>query len=210
MEINSQLAFKNVYTQCGSGKPIGGAVVTTSGKILYQENFSDYEILKELIPLLPQLRVGDFLSTRNYLLLRASTGISIILKFINEQKVALAHLSLIGRFAAFAGWFDFLDAKDYSINLLKLNYPEGRKICDLLGSDSTTAIGKILEFTVEKLEVTKEDLIQELGIEENTVENALRKLVKSEILEENDGKYKIHTRLITIKLLHGENSLTTT
>jgi hypothetical protein len=210
LEINSKLAFKNVYTQCGSGKPIGGAVVTTSGKILYQENFGDYEILRELIHILPQLRVGDFLSTGNYLILRASTGISIILQFISEQKVALAHLSLIGRFAAFAGWFDFLDAKDYNINLLKLNYPEGRKICDILGCDSTTAIGRILEFVVEKVEATKEDLIQELGIDEHTAENALDKLVKSEILEENDGKYKIHTRLITIKLLHHSNHLPTT
>ncbi|WXG41801.1 MAG: hypothetical protein WED07_13725 [Candidatus Freyarchaeum deiterrae] len=210
MEINSKLAFQNVYTQCGSGRPIGGAVVTTSGKILYQENFNDDEILRELIPLLPQLRVGDFLSTRNYLVLRASTGISIILKFINEQKVALAHLSLIGRFAAFAGWFDFLDAKDYNINLLKLNYPEGRKIYDLLRCDSTTATGKILEFIVEKGEVTKDDLIQELGIDEHTAEKALDKLVKTEILEENDGKYMIHTRLITIKLLHQSNPLPTT
>nr|MDO8081065.1 hypothetical protein [Candidatus Freyarchaeota archaeon] len=209
MEINSKLAFKNVFAQCGSGRPLGGAVVTASGKILYQENFADNEILKELIHLLPQLRVGDFLSTGNHLILRVSTGISIILKFISEQKVALAQLSLVGRFAAFAGWFDYLDADDYSINSLKLNYPEGRKICDLLGCDSSTAIGKILEFIVEKVEVTKDDLIQELGINENAAENALGKLVKSEIIEKNEGKYKIHTRLITIKLVQPSSPLPT-
>ena len=210
MEIDSKLAFKNVFTQCGSGRPLGGAVVTVSGKILYQENFTDHQILKELIPLFPQLRVGDFLSTGNHLILRVSTGISIILKFVNEQKVALAQLSLVGRFAAFAGWFDYLDAKDYSINLLNLNYPEGRKICGLLRCDSTTPIGKILELLVEKFEITKGDLIQELGIDEPTLEKALRKLLKSEIIEEYEGNYRVHTRLITIKLLRFPNPPPTT
>lgn len=202
LEINPELAFKNVFAQCGSGRPIGGAVVTSSGKILYQENFSDNELLKDLINLIPQLRVGDFLSTGNYLILRVSTGISIILEFISEQKVALAQLSLVGRFAAFAGWFDSLDEKDYYINLLKLNYPEGRKICEILMCDSNTAIGKILDFIVEKIEITKDDIIKELGIDEYTAENTLDKLVNSEIIEVIEEKYRIHTRLITITLLH--------
>ncbi|MEM3586999.1 MAG: hypothetical protein QXO71_06720, partial [Candidatus Jordarchaeaceae archaeon] len=89
MEIDPKLAFKNVIAQCGAGKPIGGAVITASGKILYQENF-DNQILKEMVYLIPQLRVGDFLSTGNHLVIRVSTGISIILNFANEQKVALA------------------------------------------------------------------------------------------------------------------------
>jgi hypothetical protein len=210
LEIDSKLAFKNVFAQCGSGRPLGGAVVTVSGKILYQENFTDHQILKELIPLFPQLRVGDFLSTGNHLIIRVSSGISIILSFVNEQKVALAQLSLVGRFAAFAGWFDFLDADDYIVNSLKLDYPEGRKICGFLGCDPSTAMGKIIEFIVEKVEVTKDDLIQELGINEHTVTNALGKLVKSEIIEENEGKYKLHARLITIKLVQPSNPLPTT
>lgn len=209
LEIDSKLAFKNVVAQCGAGKPTGGAVVTTSGKILYQENF-DSQILKEMIHLIPQLRAGDFLSTGNHLIIRVSTGISIILNFVNEQKVALAQLSLVGRFAAFAGWFDFLDTDEYIINQLKLNYPEHRKICHFLGCDSSTVIGKILELIVERGEVTKEELIQELGKNENSVENALGKLVESEIIEENDGKYKIHTRLITIKLIQPSNLMLTT
>ena len=210
MEINPELAFKNVFVQCGSGRPIGGAVVTSSGKILYQENFDDNEILKDLIDLIPQLRVGDFLSTGNYLILRVSTGISIILKFISEQKVALAQLSLVGRFAAFAGWFDSLDEKDYNIKSLKLSYPEGRKICEILRCDSKTAIGKILEFIVQKVEITKDDIIKELWIDEYTAENALDKLINSEIIELIDDKYKIHTRLITITLLHPSHTLTPT
>jgi len=209
LEIDSKLAFQNVIAQCGAGKPIGGAVVTTSGKILYQENF-DKRILKEIIYLIPQLRVGDFLSTGNHLIIRVSTGISIILNFINEQKAALAQLSLVGRIAAFAGWFDYLDTDDYNINSLKLTYPEHREICHFLGCDPSTVIGKILELVVEKGEATKEELIQELGKNENIVKNALGKLVKSAIIEENEGKYKIHTRLITIKLLHCPNTPPTT
>ncbi len=210
LEINPELAFKNVFAQCGSGRPIGGAVVTSSGKILYQENFDDNEILKDLINLIPQLRVGDFLSTGNYLILRVSTGISIILEFASEQKVALAQLSLVGRFAAFAGWFDSLDEKDYNINSMKLNYPEGRQICEILRYGSNTAIGKILESIVEKFEITKEDVTKELGIDESTTKKALDKLVNSEIIELIDGKYKIHTRLITILLLHPSHTLTPT
>ncbi|MGQ9721524.1 MAG: hypothetical protein ACUVXA_09415 [Candidatus Jordarchaeum sp.] len=203
MEINPELAFKNVFAQCGSGRPIGGVLVTSSGKILYQENFDECdEVLNDFISLIPQLRVGDFLSTSNYLILRLSTGISIVLKFGSEQKVALAQLSLVGRFTAFAGWFDSLDEKDYYINLLKLKYPEGRKIFDLLGHDSNTAIGKILEIIVEKGEATKEDLIRELELDEKTVENDLEKLVTFEILEKTEGKLKIHTRLITISLAY--------
>ncbi|MEM3587000.1 MAG: winged helix-turn-helix transcriptional regulator, partial [Candidatus Jordarchaeaceae archaeon] len=109
-----------------------------------------------------------------------------------------------------AGWFDFLDTDEYNINFLKLTYPEHREICYFLGCNSSTVIGKILELIVEKGEATKEELIKELGKNENTVENALEKLVKSEIIEEKEGKYKIHTRLITIKLLHCSNPPPTT
>lgn len=200
MEISPELAFKNVFAQCGSGRPVGGVVVANSGKILYQHNFDDNEVLKDLINLFPQLKVGDFLSTGNYLVLRVSSGITVVLKFVSEQKVALAQLSLIGRVAAFAGWFDSLDERYYNINSLKVNYPENRKICDLLGCDSTTAIGKILEYIVEKSEATKEDLLK-LGLKEETIEESIEKLVKAEILEANKGKYRIRTGLITITLM---------
>jgi len=200
LEINPELAFKNVFAQCGSGRPVGGVVVANSGKILYQYNFDDNEVLRDLINLFPQLKVGDFLSTGNYLILRVSSGITVILKFASEQKVALAQLSLVGRVAAFAGWFDSIDEKNYNINSLKVNYPENRKICDLLGCDSTTAIGKILEFIVEKGEAAKEDLLK-LGLEEATIEESLEKLVKAEILEADQDKYRIHTGLITITLM---------
>ena len=201
MEINPELAFKNVFAQCGAGRPLGGAVVTNSGKILYQENFDEEEIISELIHLFPLLRVGDFLSTGNFLILRVSTGISIILKFVNEQKVALAQLSLVGRFTAFAGWFDSLDEDEYNINSLNLQYPEARKICDILGCDSNTAIGRILELIVQRVEVTREDLARELGMDEQTLEDALKQLVGSRIIELRDGKFRIHTRLITITLM---------
>ncbi|MEM3562803.1 MAG: hypothetical protein QXR19_06220 [Candidatus Jordarchaeaceae archaeon] len=200
MEISPELAFKNVFAQCGSGRPVGGVVVANSGKILYQYNFDDNDVLKDLISLFPQLKVGDFLSTGNYLILRVSSGITVILKFASEQKVALAQLSLVGRVAAFAGWFDSLDEKNYNINSLKVNYPENRKICDLLGCDSTTDIGKILEFIVEKSDATKEDLIK-LGLKEATIEESLEKLVKAGILEAEQGKYRIRTGLITITLM---------
>ena len=201
MEINPELAFKNVFAQCGAGRPLGGAVVTNSGKILYQENFDEEEIISELIHLFPLLRGGDFLSTGNFLILRVSTGISIILKFVNEQKVALAQLSLVGRFTAFAGWFDSLDEDEYNINSLNLQYPEARKICDILGCDSNTAIGRILELIVQRVEVTREDLARELGMDEQTLEDALKQLVGSRIIELRDGKFRIHTRLITITLM---------
>ena len=201
MEINPELAFKNVFAQCGAGRPLGGAVVTNSGKILYQENFDEKEIISELIHLFPLLRVGDFLSTGNFLILRVSTGISIILKFVNEQKVALAQLSLVGRFTAFAGWFDSLDEDEYNINSLNLQYPEARKICDILGCDSNTAIGRILELIVQRVEATREDLARELGMDEQTLEDALKQLVGSRIIELRDGKFRIHTRLITITLM---------
>ncbi|MHA1209238.1 MAG: hypothetical protein ACTSSA_03810 [Candidatus Freyarchaeota archaeon] len=201
MEINPELAFKNVFAQCGAGRPLGGAVVTNSGKILYQENFDEEEIISELIHLFPLLRVGDFLSTGNFLILRVSTGISIILKFVNEQKVALAQLSLVGRFTAFAGWFDSLDEDEYNINSLNLQYPEARKICDILGCDSNTAIGRILELIVQRVEATREDLARELGMDEQTLEDALKQLVGSRIIELRDGKFRIHTRLITITLM---------
>ncbi|MHA1364203.1 MAG: winged helix-turn-helix domain-containing protein [Candidatus Freyarchaeota archaeon] len=201
MEINPELAFKNVFAQCGAGRPLGGAVVTNSGKILYQENFDEEEIISELIHLFPLLRVGDFLSTGNFLILRVSTGISIILKFVNEQKVALAQLSLVGRFTAFAGWFDSLDEDEYNINSLNLQYPEARKICDILGCDSNTAIGRILELIVQRVEATREDLARELGMDEQTLEDTLKQLVGSRIIELRDGKFRIHTRLITITLM---------
>jgi len=201
LEINPELAFKNVFAQCGAGRPLGGAVVTNSGKILYQENFDEEEIISELIHLFPLLRVGDFLSTGNFLILRVSTGISIILKFVNEQKVALAQLSLVGRFTAFAGWFDSLDEDEYNINSLNLQYPEARKICDILGCDSNTAIGRILELIVQRVEATREDLARELGMDEQTLEDALKQLVGSRIIELRDGKFRIHTRLITITLM---------
>ncbi len=201
MEINPELAFKNVFAQCGSGRPTGGVVVTNSGKILYQYNFDDNDVLKDSISLFPQLKVGDFLSTGNYLILRVSSGITVILKFASEQKVALAQLSLVGRVAAFAGWFDSLDEKDYNINSLKVNYPENRKICDLLGCDSTTAIGKILEFIVEKSDATKKEDLIKLGLKEATIEESLEKLVKAGILEEEQGKYRIRAGLITITLM---------
>jgi len=201
LEINPELAFKNVFAQCGAGRPLGGAVVTNSGKILYQENFDEKEIISELIHLFPLLRVGDFLSTGNFLILRVSTGISIILKFVNEQKVALAQLSLVGRFTAFAGWFDSLDEDEYNINSLNLQYPEARKICDILGCDSNTAIGRILELIVQRVEATREDLARELGMDEQTLEDALKQLVGSRIIELRDGKFRIHTRLITITLM---------
>jgi len=201
LEINPELAFKNVFAQCGAGRPLGGAVVTNSGKILYQENFDEEEIISELIHLFPLLRVGDFLSTGNFLILRVSTGISIILKFVNEQKVALAQLSLVGRFTAFAGWFDSLDEDEYNINSLNLQYPEARKICDILGCDSNTAIGRILELIVQRVEATREDLARELGMDEQTLEDTLKQLVGSRIIELRDGKFRIHTRLITITLM---------
>ena len=120
---------------------------------------------------------------------------------MNEQKVALAQLSLVGRFTAFAGWFDSLDEDEYNINSLNLQYPEARKICDILGCDSNTAIGRILELIVQRVEVTREDLARELGMDEQTLEDALKQLVGSRIIELRDGKFRIHTRLITITLM---------
>jgi len=201
LEINPELAFKNVFAQCGAGRPLGGAVVTNSGKILYRENFNEEEIISELIHLSPLLKVGDFLSTGNFLVLRVSTGISIILKFVNEQKVALAQLSLVGRFSAFAGWFDSLDEDEYNINSLNLQYPEARKICDILGCDSNTAIGRVLELMVQRVGLTREDLARELGIDEHTLSDALEQLLDSRIIELRDGKFRIHTQLITIALV---------